>query len=232
MFRLAAICGIIPLAVLVFDIVVTMVYGAAQTTDRTAVAWIDLFQRNVLLGLQGLSFPQFVSVALGIPFFVALYFSLRDRGAALALLSLILMMVGAAMFLATNAALPMMALSERHAGASEAEKATLVAAAEAVLARGTDFTPAGCGAFVLQGIAGLLISALMIGAKGFGRWRGWLGLAGFSVLMVFIIGASFIPGGFMVLMPVSILGGMASMVWNLAVALSLWRLAKGNKGER
>ena len=229
LFRLAAICGIIPLGVLVFDIVVTMAYGAAETTDRTAAAWIDLFQQNALLGLQGLSFPQFVSVALGIPFFVALYASLRERGSAMALLSLSLMLVGAAIFLSTNAALPMMALSERFAGASDVERTTLVAAAEAVLARGTDFTPAGCSPFILQGTAGLLMAILMIGAKGFGRWRGWLGLAAFTLLMIFIIGASFVPGGFDLLLPVSILGGLASMVWNLAVALSLWRLSNGDK---
>jgi len=230
-FRIAALCGILPLFVLAFDIIASLIVGAAPSGSRSAAAWFESFAKNPLLGLQGLSFPQVVSTVLFIPFAVGLYGALRARSAGLSLLALALSLAGAALFLSTNAALPMLALSDRFARAgSDAERNALIAAAEAVLVRGTDFTPTGFLSFFLPSVSGAVMSALMIGAAGFGpavfsRWRGWLGLAGYGFLSLFTIGACWIPGAFGPLLPLSICGGLAVMAWSLTVSLRLWRMS-------
>jgi hypothetical protein len=223
--RVAAACAVAPLAALIFDIAASLAYGAAPTAGRSAAAWLELLSGNPVLGLQGLSFPQLLTTLLAIPLTTALYVNLRGRGPGAALLALVVGAVGCALFLAQSAALPMLALSGRWASASsEAERTALVAAAEAVLARGADFTPAGCLPFTLPSVSSLILAGLMKGSSAFGKGMSILGLAGFGLLLLFALGASFVPGAFAALMPASIVGGLAIMVWNILIAIRLWRM--------
>jgi hypothetical protein len=224
-FRFAAACAIAPLAALIFDIAASLVYGAAPSSERGARDWLELFAASPLLGLQGLSFPQAVTTILGIPLTAALYLALRGRGPGWALLALVAGMVGSALFLAQNAALPMLALGSRWAGAlTETERDALLGAAEALLARNADFTPAGCLPFILPCASSLVLAGLMRGSSAFGKALSILGLASFGLLSLFTIGASFVPGAFSALLPVSMLGGLGSMAWSVLTAIRLWRI--------
>ena len=224
-YRFAAACAIAPLAALIFDIAASLVYGAAPTAERGARDWLELFAASPILGLQGLSFPQAVTTLLGIPLTAALYLELRGRGPGWALLALVAGTVGSALFLAQSAALPMLALGGRWAGATtEAERSALLGAAEALLARNADFTPAGCLPFVLPCASWLALAGLMMGSRAFGKGLSILGLASFGLVFLFTIGASFVPGAFSILVPVSMIGGLGSMAWNVLTAISLWRM--------
>jgi hypothetical protein len=222
--RVAAACALAPLAALAFDLAVSLIYGAAPTSARDARSWLEVFGRSPILGLQGLSFPQLITTLLGIPLTVALYQALRSRSPGPALLALAFGLTGGALFLAQSASLPMLSLGERWAAASsDAERGALAAAAEAVLARNADFTPAGCLPFILPCASSLILTGLMRGAPAFGKGLSILGLAGFGLLLAFTLGASFVPGGFAALLSASVVGGLASMAWNVLVAIRLWR---------
>ena len=72
-------------------------------------------------------------------------------------LAAIIQLVGAAVYVANNKALPLLALSGRYAAGNPDERSLLVAAGEALLAQGEDFTAGSFPGFFLSGAASVLI---------------------------------------------------------------------------
>jgi hypothetical protein len=102
-----------------------------------------------------------------------------------------------------------------------------LAAAEATLARGEDFTPASLPGMVIGGCASILASLVMLRGKVFGALNAWIGLVGFTFLMFFTFLATFVPSAYIVAFYLfGMCGGLLTLVWFLLTALRFFRLAR------
>jgi hypothetical protein len=107
----------------------------------------------------------------------------------------------------------MLALSEKYAAAStDAERARLAAAGQAMLAQGEDFTPGSFAEFFLTEVGGIVMGITMLRSRVFGRLNAWAGIAGSSLLLAFTVWATFVPAAFRKVMVLAMGGGILSMV--------------------
>jgi hypothetical protein len=137
-YRLGAITAIIVLLGIILDMVVGSVTGGdVAALPKTAVDRFNQFKDNQLLGLYNLDLLNTIIQIIFIPSFFALYGVHRKGSNPPALLSLIVFLVGTAIFVTSNTALTMLDLSQKYTNAASDEQRILIAAAgEAMLARG------------------------------------------------------------------------------------------------
>jgi hypothetical protein len=203
--------------------------GGMASSPISATDWYGLFRRNPFMGLRNLGLLNIFFTVLSIPVTYSLYAAHRRSQPAFAGLSLLVAMLGAAAFFATNRAFPMLALSRQYAAVStasgDAQRAALAAAGEAMLAVGQSHTPGTFLAFFFSTLAGLGLSLVMLRAGIFSKASAILGIAGFGLLLLFEITADFAPG-FRVTFLFAAIGGPLSLAWDLLVALGLFRLAR------
>ncbi len=228
LFRVAGFAALFAVGVALTDIVLTFLpAGAEQPGTMTAVDWFELFHSNWFFGLRNLGLlPNIITLVLLIPVFLALYAAHRHARPAYALVSLALFLVGAAIYLSNNAAFPMLTLSFKYSAATnDAERLLLAAAGEAILAHGEDFTPGVFMGFLLNEVAIITISAVMLRGGVFTRTTACAGIFGGLFLAVFTVWATFIPGLFEVSMVLAMVGGLSSIVWYILMARTLFLLS-------
>lgn len=226
LYTVGAVATFVALGLIVVDAVV----GAASGADLTALPqtaadrFIEL-QADPLLGVYDLDLLNaLVQLAL-VPAYAALYAAHRKAAAAPALLGLVVFLVGAAVFVATNTALPMLDLSHKFAAAeSEAQKALLAAAGEAMLARGAHGSPGVLLAFLLPNVAGLVMSWAMLAGGVFHRTTGWLGVAGSALMVLYVLLITFVPGIQTMATVFALPGGLLLMAWMALFAVRLFRM--------
>jgi hypothetical protein len=194
----------------------------------SAVEWFDLFRSSAFMGLRNLGLLNIFFTALSIPVSFSLYAAHRRTHQAFAGLFLLVALLGAAVFLATNRAFPMLALSRQYAAATtEAQRTALAAAGEAMLAVGQSHTAGTFLAFFFSTVAGIGLSAVMLRARLFSKASAIIGIVGFSLLLVFELCSDFAPG-FPASFAFALSGGPLSLLWDLLVGLRLFRLASGS----
>jgi len=202
--------------------------GGMSAGAETVLDWFALFQKNWFLGLRNLGLLNIFITALGIPVYLALYGAHRKGGqSAYAALATIVYFIGVGVFMATNRAFPMLALSEQYAGATnEAQRAMIAAAAQAMLSVGQSHTPGTFLGFLFSEISGIIISIVMLRNRVFSKAAAYAGIGGFGFLLAFEIGASFAPGLGIVSMLLAMTGGLLSMAWYVLIAMRLFRLGR------
>ena len=148
-------------------IVQLLVLGGQPATAAEA---FRLLQNSRIVGLLRLDLPTVVVMPLYYFLFLGLFAALRRTDRANAILSTGLAFVGVTLLLATPTALSMLSLSQKYAAATtEATRAQLLAAGEAILA--TDIwhgTGAIMGGVLVQSGA-VLISVVMLHSSVFGK---------------------------------------------------------------
>ena len=87
--------------------------GNLSALPQTAVERFAQLQANPLLGLYNLDLLNTINQMILIPAYFALYGAQRKTSSAYALLALIIFLVGTAIFVTTNTALPMLDLSSK-----------------------------------------------------------------------------------------------------------------------
>ena len=209
------------------EIAITFLPGGGMSAGPlTAVDWFSLYRSSPFLGMRNLGLLNIIFTFLSIPLTYALYAAHRRTQQAFAGLSLIVALLGVAVFLAGNRAFPMLELSSRYAAAgTDAQSSALAAAGEAMLAVGQSHTPGTFLAFFLSTLAGVGISIVMLRARVFSKASAILGIIGFSLLMIFELTSDFAPG-FAGSFVFALSGGSLSLVWDLLVAWGLFRLAR------
>ncbi len=196
-------------------------------TPGSVAGWFALLQSNRLLGLTLLNFFDVVDYALvGLVFLalcVALWQASRNASAVAAACGL----AGTAVYMASNTAFSMLALSERYAASTtEAERSMLLAAGQAVLAANR-----GTGAYaslLLLAVAGLLLSVLMLRSGAFGRWAACVGILASALDLVYCMAYPFVPatGQDLIAILTQPAAGLLLMVWHILVGLRLLRLGR------
>ena len=226
-YRTGAVVAIVGVAALLFDIALAMVPGWEPTTaPSTAQAWFTQFSANPWLGLRNLDLLNITVSVISLPLYVALFGAHRRSRPALAMLGLLFVSVGTVLFVANNAALPMLELSRRYAEASPAETAALEGAAVALLARGAHGSFGAFAGFFLSEIGTLITALAMLLGGVFTRRTAWLGIVGAASLTVYSVAMTFVPGAERAVMALAAPGGLMMIAWNLLVARRLWQLAR------
>ena len=198
----------------------------------TVLEWFTLFQTNPVTGLFFLGLADIVIMLLWGPMSLALYAALKQCNRTWSLIATSLVFVGMAVYLATNVAFSMLALSQQYAAATtEAEKLTALAAGQALVAvsQGTGGQYTG---MPLVWFAGLILSVIMLRSQAFGKITAWTGILGLGLLLASVPFSGYTTAGptttvVSVIVTVSFVGGgLLSLAWYILVGQRLLKLGR------
>lgn len=232
LYRLGGAAALFAMCTNLLDIILGF-RGAEAITygSRSAIQWFAIYQESAFQGLYSLGILNIVYMIAMLPLYFALMVAHRQKQIVQAIMVVILFLLAMSIYLSTNAALPLWVVSTKYALAdTQAQKDFFLAAGEAVLARGEDFTPGSFMPLFLSGFAALSISLIMLRGGMFGKATSWIGLVGFTFLSLFTICATFVPA----LYPLAFygfasLGGILVLTWFALVARRLFQLARVEK---
>lgn len=225
-YRLGGAAAVMAVLIAVAEIGITFLPGGQMSDGALSVVdWFRLFHTNWFMGLRNLGLLNIGFNVMELLIFFALYGAHRRMNQAYGALALILAVLGVAVFFATNRAFAMLALSSQYAAATtDAQRAVLEAAGQAMLSVGQSHTPGTFMAFVLSETAGLTISMVMLREHLFSRASAYAGIGGFGLLLIFEVVSSFIPAWSGVAMVTAMLGGLLTMAWYSLIAWRLFQL--------
>ena len=204
------------------------IFDVPAVQPGTAAGWFSLLQDDALVGLLLFDVVDLVNYALLGLVFLAIYAALHRANRGAMVIATASGLVGVGVYLASNHALAMLSLGERYAAATTtAQRATFVAAGEALLAiynpgsihRGTGFY-IGYGLVVL---AGLIISVAMLRSRVFNRATAWAGILANALVLIDFLVLAFVPAIYGLPTATSALFRVA---WMVLIALGLFRLAR------
>ena len=226
-YALGGVTTIVALCGILLDVIIGSITGGnLSALPQTAIDRFAQFQANPLLGLYNLDLLNILNQIIFIPAYFALYAAHRKVNKPFAALALIIFLVGTIIFISTNTALPMLELSKKYAAAStESQKTLFAAAGEAMLARGSHGSLGVFIGFVLPNIAGIVMSFVMLNGKVFSKTNSWLGIAGSSLLVIYLILVTFTQGKNMATV-LAMPGGLMSMAWMILFTIRLFKLGK------
>jgi hypothetical protein len=213
--------------VALLEVIITFLPGGGRTEPGgvTVIDWFTLFQNNWFLGLRNLGLLNIIMTTLGVPVFFVLFGAHRRVNITYAALAMVISFIGVTVFLATNRAFPMLDISSQYAAAtSDAQRAVLAAAGQAMLSVGQSHTPGTFLGFFLSEVAGIIMSIVMLRGKVFSKLTAYLGISGFGLLLIFEISSSFVPALFDVAMLFVMSGGLLNLVWYILIARRLFQL--------
>ena len=230
-YTLGGVAGILVLIGAVLDVVIGSATGGnLSALPQTAVERFAQFNRNPFLGLYNLDLLNVINQLIMLPVYYALFAAQRDSKSASAALALLVFLVGTAVFVTGNTALPMFELSKKYALANtEAQKNLLAAAGEAMLAMGAHGTTSVFIGFLLPSLAGLLMSITMLSGKVFSKTTAVLGIAGGICMLIYIILVTFAPGVEKMATAFALPGGLLLMAWMVLFTIRLFQLGKTDR---
>jgi hypothetical protein len=230
LYKVAAAMAILIVIAGATDAITSM--GASVQDNRIiqATDWFSLVQTSRFEAFTRLGLINMLTLSFGIPIYLAFNMAFRRVRSALAAMASILFFIGVAVYLSSNTSFALFALSQLYATASAVQKPLLEASGQALLAQGADLTSGTFVGLILPQIAGLLIAAAMLRGNVFGKWIGWVGLTGFSIMTIFLIVAAFLPAYYDTAIMLSAPGGLILMTYQILLAfrfISLGRISSG-----
>lgn len=219
LYRAGAVAALGTVACILIAVPIFLLWpppGGLQPTSSTVIDCFALFQKNGLLGLLDLDLLMLVGAVLMVPLYLALYASLRRASPSWMAIALVLSLVGIAAYFTVNPAFSMFTLSSHYAAAtSDAQRTSLVAAGQAILAtyQGTGFDLY----YLLSAIAMLIFAVVMLRSPVFGKTTAFIGIAtGILMLVPPTVGTVGIYLSLVSLLP--------ALIWNALLARRLFQL--------
>jgi hypothetical protein len=191
----------------------------------TVADWFNLFQANPILGLLdfwGLEVPMYAMFAI---VFLALYILLRKTNESWMAIALTFALLGIAVFFATNNPFSMLSLSRQFAAATaDANRSTLFAAGEAILAHTNQRAVGGFNlGLLLVSAAGLITSCVMSGATSFRRLTAYVGVLAFGLSLADYVRQAITSSAIIALL-IILPGALLLVIWFVLVGRRLWQL--------
>jgi Domain of unknown function (DUF4386) len=220
LYRAGGVAALITAVLIPLQIIVFIAWP--PPLEGSVTDWFRLFQDNWLLGLLSLDLLLLVDYILLVPIVLALYVALRQISASLMAVATALYFVAIAAYFASNTAFEMLSLSDQYAAATtDTQRAMYLAAGQAMLAtfEGTAFQVS----YVLASVAGIMIGAVMLRSKIFGR------VAAYALILEDVIGLGlYVPtiGIFLSVISVPVL-----WIWYVLIARRLIQLGSGVSRE-
>jgi hypothetical protein len=224
---LCRIGGIAAFVLIVYSLATMVQMVVLGGQPATAAQAFDLLQHNRVVGLLRLDLPTITVLPLYYLLFLGLYAALKRSYGANALLSTVLAFAGVTLVLATPTALSMIPLSDKFATATtEAARAQLLAAGEAIMAADIwHATGAILGGVLLQ-CGAVLISVVMLRGGVFGKTTAWLGIVMHGLDLAHILGGMILPISGVILLAIA---GPLYPVWLFLVGRRLLKLSSRNR---
>ena len=216
---------ILSLAAVTLDIFIGSAMGVnLSELPQTAVERFAQFQQNAWLGLYNLDLLNTVNQLISVPVYFALYAALRKSNKPYALLALIIFLLGTAIFVSNNTALPMLELSRKYALADESQKNLLAAAGEAMLVRGEHGSLGVFFSFLLPTLSALIFSFVMLQGKVFSKANAYVGILGNALMLVYVVLVTFAPTVKNMAVAFAMPGGLLLLAWMVMFTIRLFRL--------
>ncbi len=220
----ALLCAIGGLA----DVAIGMATGGSVSAPpHDAVGRFAQLAAHPALGLYNLDLLNLATTLVMVPALYAASLALRREGGS-AGLALVLGAIGAAVFAASNPALPMLGLAADYAVSDNARRGLLAAAGEAILAKGAHGSTAVLVGFLLPSLANLVLSARMLRSRAFTRATGLLGLLGNLLLGVYLVLVTFLPQVRGMALAFAAPGGLLAIAWLFMLAFRLFGLSRAS----
>jgi hypothetical protein len=215
LYKIGGAAALFSVAIIPIQLIIFIVWGQPET----AIGWFNLFQDNKLAGLLAFEILFVVNAVAGIATTLALYVALRGVNESLMAIATVLALVEAVTFIMARPALEMLYLSDQYAAATtDAQRATLLAAGEAMLAtfHGTAFH-VGINLF---SIYYLIVSIVMLRSNIFGSVTAYTG-----IVAAILNWGLYVPGGIgYFLFTLSVIPFLA--IWLVLVARRLFLLGR------
>lgn len=233
LFTIGGVAALLCALMYILTLVIYIPANLASPPPTTVLEWFKVFEESPITGLFFLGLADIIIMILWGPMALALYFALRKSNRTWTMIATPFVFVGMAVYLATNTAFSMLSLSQEYASAaSEAEKVILVTAGQAMIAmtRGSGVLYTG---MPLVWIAGVIFSVVMLRNESFSRANAWVGITGFGLLVVGIIGGGHytsageytaLQGALVAIQYIG--GGLLSLTWYFLVGLRLLKLSR------
>jgi hypothetical protein len=189
----------------------------------SALDWFTLLQDNRFLGLLLLDLFDIVNYLLVGLMFLALYGALRRAYKVAMTVATACDLVGVAVYLASNQAFALLALSDKYAAAgTDAMRAAFLAAGEALLAI---HNPNGIHlGLLLVALAGLIASLVMLRSSIFGKATATMGLVANGLVLSYFVALPLVPA-IAPLFPAS--SAPFRLIWYILIARRLFQLGRG-----
>ncbi len=229
LYRLGGAAALFAMCANLLDVMLG--FGGTETIfygSRSAIQWFAMYQENAFQGLYSLGVLNIVYMIAMLPVYGALTVAHRRKQIVQVAMIMILFLLSMSMYISTNSAMPMWVLSSKYELANTpVQKAIFLAAGEAILARGEDFTAGSFLPLFLGGLAALFITFVMLRGGIFGKTTSWIGMSGFTFLSLFTICATFIPPLYtLAFYGFASMGGVLVLIWFALIARRLFQLAK------
>jgi hypothetical protein len=215
LYKIGGAAALFSVAIIPIQLIIFIVWGQPEH----AIGSFNLFQDNRLAGLLAFEILFVVNAVAGIATTLALYVALRGVNESLMAIATVLALVEAVTFIMARPALQMLYLSDQYAAATtDAQRATLLAAGEAMLAtfHGTAFH-VGINLF---SIYYLIVSIVMLRSNIFGSVTAYTG-----IVAAILNWGLYVPGGIgFFLFTLSVIPFLA--IWLVLVARRLFLLGR------
>lgn len=226
LYRAAAAAALLIVLAGLTDALTSMGVEARDNRAYAVTEWFALFQADWFGAFSRLGLINIMTISLGIPVYLAFYRAFRRQSRALAAFAAILFFIGAAVYFSSNTLFSLYGLSRQYAAAPAAQRPLLEAAGQALLAQGADLTPGTFTGLLFTQAAGLLITGAMLRGTVFSRWVGGLGLAGYSLMIVFFVLTAFVPARYAAAMLIAAPGGLLLMSYQVMLARRFYQMSK------
>lgn len=198
-----------------------------RTAPVRAIDWFTFLEARPILGFTLLNGFDMVNFLLAGIVVLVLYAVLRRTDRGFMTLAVAFMLVSIVVYIASNPALPMLALSGRYAtAAADAQRAAIVSAGEAVLATKNVGSIGQNVAFVFFHAAGLIVSLVMLRSGIFSRRCAYLGMLFNGFGLGFPLAVALAPGSVVLPGAAWITAVIFWVFWYIAIALTFRRLGR------
>lgn len=227
-YRFAGGAALLAMLANILDVVLG--FGGSEVVtygSKSAMEWFAIYQDSWFRGIYTLGILNIVYMIAMLPVYLALFGAHFEKHAFGAALTVIVFVTAMSMYISNNAAIPLLVLSNKYALAgTETQRTILIAAGEAILARGEDFTAGSFIPLFLSGLAAMGISFIMVRGGIFGKVNAWIGVVGFTSLSLFTFIATFVPALYeLAFYVLGSLGGLLALSWFALVARRFFQLA-------
>lgn len=225
-YRVGAVAAVVGVVGTLTDIGLTALPGwGPDSVPTDAAGWCTQLTGSPWLGLRNLDLLNAVLAVVALPTYLAIVLALGRGRRGIAGLGLLLAVVGATVFVAGNAALPMLELSAACPAAGEPLAGGLDGAMQAVLARGAHGSYGALPGFLLSELGTAVLAGAMLGSRAFGRFTPWAGLVGIAGLTAYTLASTLTGAVTAAITLLAIPAGIAMLGFTARVAAALWRLA-------
>ena len=213
LYRLGGIAALLTAIFIPAQVVIFM----AWPPPTTAQGYYTVFQNNPVIGLLNLDLLLIIDQVLGVVILMALYIALRRTSETAMAIALVVGIVVAATYFASNPAFNMLTLSHQYAAAvTDVQRALYLAAGESMLAiyNGTAFHVS----YILGALVGTVIGVVMWRSEVFSR-----ATASMAILANVISLGLYVP---VVGLYISIFSVLFLEIFYILVARRVWQMGR------